>query len=248
VKGNLMSRPFCCLLSLLVLSAGPARALGQTASPPGAPLLSTVPTPPAGAQSSPLAMSGIPLHVDDLPVGTITVRVIRGSFEHHVSQQPVVLIVNGEAQSLTAITDEAGRARFDGVAVGGSVRAETLLDGEPLRSSTFDVPTRGGVRLILSAAPPGDAQVPAAPAVARAPLMPRGDDHDGRPLDARQVGLAALFTGIAIGVTLPVLLARRRRRPVEADGRRSGKFAANSAPGPQPDVDGPAPSCQPVVD
>src|SRR5919197_61537 len=69
----------------------------------------------------PKQMSGIPRPVDDLPDGSISVRLIRGSLSNNIANHPVQLLVDGN--SITARTDEAGRAQFDKVKPGATVKA-----------------------------------------------------------------------------------------------------------------------------
>src|SRR3954463_7505928 len=78
----------------------------------------------------PKQMSGIPRPVDDLPDGSISVRLIRGSLSNNIANHPVQLLVDGE--STTARTDEAGRAQFDKVKPGAAVTASADVDGEHL--------------------------------------------------------------------------------------------------------------------
>ncbi len=112
----------------------------------------------ARAQPDPQQMSGIPLPVNDLPVGTVSVRVVRGQLANNVADQPVELHQGDEV--LTALTDESGRAEFGGLNPGGSVFVVTTVDGQRLESQRFPVPGQGGVRMVLAAVAPG-----AAPAV-----------------------------------------------------------------------------------
>src|ERR1700704_4632285 len=71
----------------------------------------------------PKQMSGIPRPVTDLPEGSISVRVIRGELSNNLKGQTVELRVGGKV--LTAKTDENGRAQFDKVAAGATVKAST---------------------------------------------------------------------------------------------------------------------------
>jgi hypothetical protein len=108
-------------------------------------------------------MSGVPLPVNDVALGTVTVRVIRGSLANVVAGQDVSLSVGGTTR--TAKTNDAGRAEFSGLAPGTRVKATTVVDGERLESREFDVPATGGIRLMLVAAAPGAASpAPQAPA------------------------------------------------------------------------------------
>jgi hypothetical protein len=114
----------------------------------------------------PKQMSGIPRPVTDLPDGSISVRVIRGSLSNNIKDQPVELHVGGK--TLTTKTDENGRAQFDKVTPGAPVKASTDVTGEHLESQEFSAPARGGVRLMLvatdtSKAPPTEPQAPAVP-------------------------------------------------------------------------------------
>jgi hypothetical protein len=126
------------------------------AAPPRAPavappLLSTTPTPPIGAVSEPTQMSGLPLQVGDLPPGTVAVRVIRQSFANNVASHPVELHHGASGRALESTTNSAGRALFDGLAVGELISVSAVVDGERLESQRFELPAQGGVRLVLVA-------------------------------------------------------------------------------------------------
>ena len=103
-------------------------------------------------------MSGVPLPVNDVAPGTVTVRVIRGSLANVVPGQDVELQVGGASR--TVKTNDAGRAEFNGLAPGTRVKAMTVVDGERLESQQFDVPSTGGIRLMLVAAAPAGASAP----------------------------------------------------------------------------------------
>jgi hypothetical protein len=95
------------------------------------------------------AMSGIPRPVDDLPAGSISIRLIRGSLANNITGHPVELHVGGKVQ--TAKTDENGRAQFDKLPAGTTVKATADVDGEHLESQEFPAPAQGGIRLMLVA-------------------------------------------------------------------------------------------------
>ena len=115
---------------------------------------------PAAAQPDPRQMSGIPLPDPQLPAGTITVRVVRGTLSNNVTDQPVELREGDNVA--TAITDAEGRAEFLTLNPGATVVAATELDGVRLESQPFPVPGQGGIRLMLvGAADPGLAVAPA---------------------------------------------------------------------------------------
>ena len=99
------------------------------------------------AQPDPQQMSGIPRPDGNLSDGTITVRVIRGSFTNNVADHPVELLA-GDTVS-TAQTDAQGRASFTSLSPGSQVRVATTLDGERLVSQPFATPGRGGVAVLL---------------------------------------------------------------------------------------------------
>src|SRR3954465_9522888 len=111
-------------------------------------------------------MSGIPRPVEDLPNGAISVRLIRGSLSNNIVKHPVKLLAGGK--ELTVQTDDSGRAQFNEVPPGSTVKAVADVDGEHLESREFPAPTRGGIRLMLVAT---DKNKPAAPKPADAPAV-----------------------------------------------------------------------------
>lgn len=118
----------------------------------------------APAQPDPRQMSGIPLPDPQLPAGTVTVRVVRGTLDNNVANHPVELRSGDQVE--TALTDAEGRAEFAMLNAGASVVASTELDGELIDSRPFAAPGAGGVRVMLVGA--GDAaasDVPAEPGV-----------------------------------------------------------------------------------
>ena len=94
-------------------------------------------------------MSGIPRPVDDLPAGSISVRLIRGSLSNNITNHPVQLRVGGKV--LTVKTDDTGRAQFDKIEAGTALKASADVDGEHLESGEFQAPSRGGIRMLLVA-------------------------------------------------------------------------------------------------
>ena len=103
----------------------------------------------AAQMPDPKAMSGLPLQVPDLAVGTVTARVFRGALSNPLPGQTVELTGAGAAKNAT--TDGAGRATFTGLPPGSRVRAAVIVDGQRIQSQEFDVPAAGGVRLMLVA-------------------------------------------------------------------------------------------------
>jgi hypothetical protein len=125
-----------------------------------------------GQMPDPKAMSGIPLQVADIPVGTVTARVIRGALTSPLSGQTVEL-TGADGAPKTALTDAAGRATFSALAPGTRVKAAVVVDGERVESQEFSVPAAGGVRVMLVATDAGiekkaaeDRLLAAGPAVA----------------------------------------------------------------------------------
>ena len=117
----------------------------------------------------PKAMSGSVLPVSDIPAGTVTARVIRGSFDQNIAGQIVEFTVDGSARKAT--TDASGRATISGLRRGARVRAVTVVAGERLESKEAVV-ADSGLRIILVATDPEaekrkaeDAALATAPAV-----------------------------------------------------------------------------------
>ena len=132
------------MLAALVAAAAPLRAQFQ--------------------MPDPKQMSGIPRPVTDLPDHAISVRLIRGSLSNNITNFPVELHAGSKVQ--TVKTDESGRAQFNDVTPGTTVKAVAVVDGERLESQEFPAPDRGGIRLMLVAtdksAPSASSSPPAA--------------------------------------------------------------------------------------
>jgi hypothetical protein len=120
-------------LVILALLTGPAESVGQQ-------------------MPDPKLIAGVPLPVGDVAVGTVVVRVIRGSLANNIPDQPVDLLVAGATR--TVKTDATGRAEFAGLTPGTRVSAVTTVAGERLQSQEFPVPASGGTRLLLVATDP----------------------------------------------------------------------------------------------
>ena len=104
---------------------------------------------------NPKEMSGIPRPVQDLPAGTLSVRVIRGDFSNNVADQPVEFVVGGKPR--TVRTNADGRAEMSGLAAGTEVRVGTTLDGARLDSQPITMPA-SGVRVMLVGDDPNTAK------------------------------------------------------------------------------------------
>ena len=77
---------------------------------------------------NPKDMSGIPRPDTTVPVGTVSVRVIRGSFDKNIANQSVQFTIDGRARM--ANTDAEGRAQVADIRTGATVVATTVVDGE----------------------------------------------------------------------------------------------------------------------
>jgi len=110
---------------------------------------------PAFAQMPPPehnAAISAPLFVEDLPVGTISVRITRPSMTEPMAGASVVgswTTKDGKRKSATVKAGEDGRAIFSGVPAGSSFAAQTTVEGENLATPQFTVPDQGGTRLLL---------------------------------------------------------------------------------------------------
>ena len=120
---------------------------GQVPKPVGAGVLLLCLDASALAQPDPRQMSGIPRPDPNLSDGSITVRVIRGSFANNVDGQAVELRAGDRVS--TAETDGEGRATFLTLNPGEQVTVATELDGVELESLPFATPGRGGVAVLL---------------------------------------------------------------------------------------------------
>jgi hypothetical protein len=136
---------------LVIGAAGPAPAFAQVAMPDAA------------------QMSGIPLPAAELPVGSVSVRVVRERMGNNIAGQGVSVTANGQAKSGT--TDAQGRAEFSGYQPGDVVVATATVDGEVLVSQEITIPSRGGIRVALVAGAAGAAarEQAAAEAAAKEP-------------------------------------------------------------------------------
>ena len=102
----------------------------------------------------PKAMSGSVLPVSDIPVGTVTARVIRGGFDQNVVGQDVEFTIDGAVRRLK--TDASGRATVSGLKRGSRVKAVAVVNGERLESQDAVV-ADSGLRIILVATDPAAA-------------------------------------------------------------------------------------------
>ncbi len=147
-----MSRPsatsragvLLALLSLVVMAlAGGGIALSPTSVQAGPPPM------------DPRRMSGIPRPDPQIAAGTITVRVLSGSFDKPALDHPVELEITDAAgtktETLVKNTVNQGRATFSGLQswAGGRAIAKVELDGETLRSAPINITGDIGAAVML---------------------------------------------------------------------------------------------------
>jgi hypothetical protein len=199
-EGGVRRRAGILVLCLAALVAAPA---GAGAQPPFA---------AQGAQMpDPKAMSGMPLPVPDVPVGTVTARVIRGALTNPLPGQTVELA--GPGVSKTAQTDNAGRATFSGLAPGTRVKAAVVVNGERIESQEFDVPAAGGIRLMLVATDAAIEKKAAEDrALAQAPAVP------GAVVLGDQSRFVLEIGDDALNVFNILQIVNTAKRPVQTDG------------------------------
>ena len=172
------------VLAALLLSAGVA-----------------VSQPPAQAGDS-QAMAARPLMVGDLPVGTVTVRVGRGSLSNTAVGVQVEATVTAEGGKVSKRTEETkadGRATFSGLPAGVQFHAEVVVDGERLQTESFAIPAQGGARLMLLSSE-GEGEGEKAPA----PTNPHAGTHGhggnlAEAIVGALLGTVAAKDGLAAG-------------------------------------------------
>lgn len=121
---------------------------------------------------------GKPLPSPDLPVGTVSVRIVAGSPASPVVGTDVTLLVNDAPRA--ARTDAGGRATFAGLPVGATVIAKVLdQDKGEHASDPFPIPDDGGTRVMITTKP-WQAGTGAAPAAGGAG-MPNPRQLSGEP-------------------------------------------------------------------
>jgi len=162
-----------------------ALALGITAA---------LATTPAAAQ--PAAALGKPLPSQDLPTGTVSVRIVAGSTAAPVVGTDVTLVVNNTPR--VARTDAEGRATFAGLPVGATVMAKvsggdkTIEGGKDEHTSEeFAIPDAGGIKVMITTKPWQAGAAGGAPFAGGAGGMPnpRQLSGDARPEQADPPGM-----------------------------------------------------------
>lgn len=175
------------------------------------PAFAQMPFAAGGQMPDPKSMSGQPLPVSDLSPGTVVVRVVRGQMTNVVPGQRVTLTVNDQPKSAT--TDQSGHAEFDGLTAGAKAQATVTVNGEKLDSQQFDVPSTGGIRLVLVATDP-DADKKAAEDAKLAKLPP----IDGAVVIGDQSRLVIEVGDDALNVYNILPIVNTAKRPVKTSG------------------------------
>jgi len=180
-----MTRP---LFVILLLTATVASA--QTSPPPAG-------TPAAAGAKGMTRAAGMPLQDGALPPGSLTVRVVQGTFSGNLSGLDVALEVSGQGVK-HAPTGATGRAEFAHLPVGAEVHATVVVNGETLESERFVMPAESGIRVLLVAggsfvdtatAEAAAAQTP--PAINAPPLPPGASLPSGAGAVAAAAGNTA---------------------------------------------------------
>lgn len=103
---------------------------------------------------NPQQMSGVPLPSPELPAGTLTVRVVRGTVSNNLPGQKVELLLgsggtDARRERREGTTDAAGRAEFRALRPGDRLQAAAVVDGARIESQVITMPAQGGVRVML---------------------------------------------------------------------------------------------------
>jgi hypothetical protein len=163
------------------------------------------------AMPDPKAMSGMPLPVPDLPVGSVTARVIRGSLVNPLAGETVELA--GPGVSKTAKTDESGRATFSGLAPGTRLTVAVVVNGERVESQPFDVPNAGGIRVMLVAS---DAEIDRKAAEDR--KLAEGPAVTGAVVLGEQTRIVIESSDDALNVFYILQFVNTAKKPVDVGG------------------------------
>src|SRR5690349_6776567 len=86
-------------------------------------------------------IAGQPLPAPELPVGTLSVRVVRGGFDKNIGGQAVEFSIDGKTR--VEKTDTTGRCQVTGLKPGTRVTARATVDGEKLTSQEITIGSTG---------------------------------------------------------------------------------------------------------
>jgi 5-hydroxyisourate hydrolase-like protein (transthyretin family) len=171
---------------------------------------------PSFAQTPPPdhnAATSAPLFVEDLPVGTVSVRITHPSMTEPVAGVNVVgawTTKDGKQKSATLKTGEDGRAIFKDIPTGSTFAAKTTVEGENLATAQFSVPDQGGTRLLVivgaQAAEAMNEMTGGAASAAGMPAQPKAVGVRSGKVEAREgmkVGTLAITVLTAEGKPIP---------------------------------------------
>ena len=99
------------------------------------------------AMPDPTQMAGMAIPAPELPDGTVSVRLVREQLGNNIVGHAVKVVAGGATAE--GKTDDSGRAAIAGLPGGVTATAHATVDGEELTSNPFQVPTKGGIRVIL---------------------------------------------------------------------------------------------------
>lgn len=99
------------------------------------------------AMPDPTQIAGMAIPAPELPDGTVSIRLVREQLGNNIVGHEVTVVAGDMKKS--GKTDDSGRATITGLLAGSSATAHATVDGEELTSKPFDVPARGGIRVIL---------------------------------------------------------------------------------------------------
>jgi hypothetical protein len=97
----------------------------------------------------------VALPAADVPVGTVSVRVVRGGFANNIAGQPVEFTIDGKKRVETTSAD--GRALVADLKPGAHVRAVAVVAGERLESQEATI-AGSGIKIVLVATDPDAAK------------------------------------------------------------------------------------------
>jgi hypothetical protein len=150
---------------------------------------------------------------ESLDVGSVAVKVVLGSMSRPATSLPVSLVDDASGKERVVRTDANGVALFRGLAVGSRHSAYSKIDEKELASEPMDVPSSGGVRVILSPAPIQDG--PSAEAPVASPHGGGGPMAGGMPDPRQMSGIARPESGDAAGtLTVRALQGKFRTDPI----------------------------------